>query len=141
MKRKYPPVSWARSANGFVPHYRFRGMHALGPERPWPQFLQGERMTVARYFLCLVCETVFGVAPLTFTVNDNGQDFTNPVSNPEWDELPYMIENPRYPAESDNQWIMNDGNPDVLGLFDLAEQFSREPQFEGRDKFENDPKT
>jgi hypothetical protein len=121
-KKAYPPVSWARSANGFIPHYRFRGMHALGPERPWPQMLQGEQMTVARYFLCLICETLYGVAPLKFDMSENGQDFTNPAPNPEWDELPYMIENPEYPHNSACQWVMNDGNPDVLGMFDHTKQ-------------------
>ena len=120
-KRKLLPVYWGKSANGFVPHYRFRGMHALGPERPWPQFLEGERMTVARYFLCLICETMFGEAPLKFTISENGQDFTKPVSNPEWDELPFMVERP----ESEFKWVMNDGNPDVLGMFDMKEQFAK----------------
>lgn len=114
------PVSWAKSANGFIPHYRFRGMHALGPERPWPQFLEGERMTVARYFLCVVCEHLFGEAPLKFELGQNGLTFTNPTDNDAWDELPYMVENPDYPEKSECQWLMNDGNPDVLGIFDMA---------------------
>lgn len=120
-----PGVSWARSAGGFIPHYRFRGMHAMGPERPFPQFLLGERMTVARYFLCLTCETLFGVSPLTFDVGENGQDYTNFRPNSEWEKLPYMVENPDYPDKSKFEWVMNDGNPDVLGMFDFGDQFKK----------------
>lgn len=129
MKKKYPPLAWAKSANGFIPHYRFRGMHALGPERPFPQFLQGEQMSVARYFLCLICETVFGVAPLTFPRAENGQemDFTNVTSNDEWDDLPYMVEDPSYSTG----WKMKDGNPDVLGMFDLKPLLRPEVPREG----------
>lgn len=116
-----PGVSWARSANGFIPHYRFRGMHALGPERPFPQYLKGERMLMARYFMCLVCEALFNHTPLTFEVGNNGQDFSKPRLNEDFNELPFMEEDP----ESPTGWRMNDGNPDVLGMFDFGKQFAK----------------
>ena len=76
-------------------------------------------MTVARYFLCLICESLFGEAPLVYDLGPNGQDMTNFRGNAAFNELPYMIEKP----ESAHKWVMNDGNPDVLGMFDLGKQF------------------
>lgn len=123
-KRKCGPgVTWAKSKDGFVPHYRWRGKDILGPERPWPRFLEGERMTVARYFLCLICEDLFGEAPLTYL----GEDMTDFVPNEDFDSLPFMVEDPDSPAK----WRMNDGNPDVMGIFKVEDQFEQKSEAKG----------
>lgn len=115
-RKAAPSVTWAKSANGFTPHYRFRGMHALGPERPFPRYLEGERMTIARYFLCLICETMFGDSPLVFPVVDNA--FTKPFESETWDNLPFMVEDINAPYG----WRMNNGDLDVIGDFEIATQ-------------------
>lgn len=114
MKRstKQNGVTWVKTDGGYAPHYRFRGMHTLGPDRPYPRYLEGERMTVARYILCLVCETLFDEAPLNFRPVGHGFEYVGP--NDDWDKLPYMVEDPNRKLG----WKMNDGNPDVMGIFD-----------------------
>lgn len=114
--RPFAYVSWAKTADGFVPHYRIGQMQTLGPECPFPRFLEGERDLVARYFLARICESLFGQSPLLFLQEDDMMDSPHP--NPEWDTLPFMIEDENTPLG----WRMNNGDIDVIGDFDILDQ-------------------
>lgn len=73
---------------GFVPSYRFFGLVAEGAARPYRRFFKGEREGIARYFMCLICETLFGEAPLLVMESDEGK--VSFQSNPAWDNEPYL---------------------------------------------------
>lgn len=93
---------------GFVPSYRFFGMQAEGAARPYRRFFQGERESIARYFMCLICETLFGEAPLLVTESEDGKVAFQ--SNPAWANEPYMLLN------ESGDYAMSDGS----SLFDIS---------------------
>lgn len=93
---------------GFVPSYRFFGLVAEGQPRPFRRFLKGEREGIARYFMCLVCETLFGEAPLLLEqTSDGGVVFHD---NPEWRDAPFLIQ------DDDGNYAMSDKS----SLFDVS---------------------
>ena len=93
---------------GFIPSYRFFGLVAEGSPRPFRRFFQGERESVARYFMCLICETLFGEAPLLVT---EGQDGTIGMrDNPEWVATPYLLK------DDAGTYKMSDGS----SLYDIS---------------------
>ena len=112
---------WQKTEDGqFIPHFRWKGFSVAGAPRPHPQFLEGERLTVTRYLMCLIAEEIFGEAPLDFEIGDDGE-FKNFTRNEKFDNLPFMVEAP----DTKLGWVMSDGNPDVMGLFpplDLSAQ-------------------
>jgi hypothetical protein len=93
---------------GFVPSYRFFGLVAEGAPRPYRRFFQGEREGIARYFMCLICETLFGEAPLRVMEDDEGK--VSFQSNPDWDNEPFMR------MDEAGNYVMSDGS----SLFDVT---------------------
>lgn len=116
-----PGVKWEQKGSGFAPTFKIKNVPPIfGAERPYPRFLEGEYMGVARYLMCKVCEQLFGAAPLIFPHEDEG-DLITSQENPAFDGLPFMVE-----ADNHLGWIMNDGNPDVLGMFAQNTQILKE---------------
>jgi hypothetical protein len=93
---------------GFVPSYRFFGLVAEGQPRPFRRFLKGEREGIARYFMCLVCETLFGEAPLVVEQTPDGE--ISMQDNPEWRDAPFLVQN------DDGNYAMSDGS----SLYDVT---------------------
>jgi hypothetical protein len=93
---------------GFVPSYRFFGLVAEGQPRPFRRFLKGEREGIARYFMCLICETLFGEAPLLVEQTaDGGVTFQD---NPEWRDAPFLTQ------DESGEYVMSDKS----SLFDVS---------------------
>ncbi len=94
-------------AKGFIPSFRFFGLVSEGEPRPFRRFLKGERESVARYFMCLICETLFGEAPLLIDETPEG---IRMVENPAWRNEPYLTQDDK------GNWIMSDGS----SLYDVT---------------------
>ena len=93
---------------GFIPSYRFFGLVAEGSPRPFRRFFHGERESVARYFMCLICETLFGEAPLVVTAAPDGS--IGMQDNPAWAAEPYLL------RDEAGEYTMSDGS----GLYDVS---------------------
>ena len=95
-------------AQGFVPKFCFFGLSLEGSPRPYRRFLEGERESVARYFMCLAAEAVFGESPLLpVESQDKGLAFEE---NPAWTNAPVLIETEQ------GEFKMSDGS----SVFDIT---------------------
>ncbi len=112
-RKRSDVVAWVTRDDGYVPVISWRGFACEGTPRPFPQFLEGERLSISQYLMCLAAEEVFGEAPLTFDTTDEG--ISSLRRNEAFDELPFLRPDP----EAKTGWSMSDGNPDLFGLGDI----------------------
>lgn len=111
-KKKTRGVFWRREGDSFIPTFTYQGESLDGVPRPFPQFVEGERKGALLHFMDIISERLFGTPTTLIEETEDGEGLVA-RPNPDFTELPFMR-----PDESKAMgWVMNNGNPDIMGMF------------------------
>lgn len=93
-------VTWNKRDGGWCPLYKWKSITFEGPVRPFRAFLEGEPITVLRYFMCRISEHLFDVAPLQMVLDNGPVKF---APDERFNKIPYL-------KETASSWEMSDGS-------------------------------